>query len=363
VVGEEDAGQGGVGQQRQRLGAADLVGVGVGGADQGREVVDHRVQPGHVPGAGLGDEGLQPGRVGSPALGDVAFRGLRGPAGLVPGGVRGDHLGLHDLHRPPVGQPLQRGQCLGVDQSGLLGAQHPGGLGDLAGLPVLDLPAQHRGPQPGEPVPQLQRITDQALRGGGAGLQQHPELDTGELGDHRGALDAEPEALGPAPPRPVGHHGAPTPTGPVHHRHRPLHRPLHRPRSGCTGGHPPPAVGDRVQVGPVRGQRQPERSDASLRADRVHQRVGARGGVQLIDDHRIEHVFDSSEHRPGAPSPDQPCGNRSKTCPRPIHHSPDRQTRTRPRAVLQHPTDDTHRHLCGLGWSSYDSNATRSPQT
>ncbi len=85
------------------------------------------------------------------------------------------------------------------------------------------VPAAHPGPEPGQPVPQLERVADQAGPGERRHGQRGGELGGRELGDLRGALAGQPD--------------------------QPL-RPGHRDPGGVGAGQ------HRVQVGPVRGQRE-----------------------------------------------------------------------------------------------------------
>ncbi len=142
-----------------------------------------------------------------------------------------------------------------------------GELGDLAGLPHPPPPRAECRPQHGVAVAQVDRVPHQRLGREWADAHHQAQLRAGELHDQRGARTPDPD--------------------------RPLHPHPHRPHPvtrvvGVVGGW------GRVQVGPVRGQR--ELAPLLLPQPglgRGH-RLARRLGVQVSDPTGVEHVFDST---------------------------------------------------------------------
>ncbi len=173
-----------------------------------------------------------------------------------------DDLGLHQRLEPPPRQRRHVRRRHRVHPPGLVQVQ-PGGrarLGDLPGLPHPTPPLGQRRPQLRVPVPHVQRVPNEMVRGDVTHPEQGTELHRRELRHQR---------------RPVRTH---------------LLRPLH-PRQ-----HPPPRptplVGQRltgVQVGPVRGQVEPGR----LRTQQIGLRLDGHGTrrvtVQVTDPLQLEH--------------------------------------------------------------------------
>ena len=167
--------------------SSDRIGVAIGREDLG-DPVDGGHEPHRVPGRGAGDDRLQP----VLGVGGPHIPLLPGPLGALFGqrrvGVQ-DRRGQDAPEPAPRQQPQRPGQ-LGIQLRARLPGQRPGHLRDLAGLPPADLPGLHLGPQPGQAMPQIQRIRHQHLRAQHPGPLQRGQLGHTELRDLRCARSA-----------------------------------------------------------------------------------------------------------------------------------------------------------------------------
>ena len=274
-AGQQHAGVGGVGEDRDRLGPPDLQLVGIALAAQHLgEVGDHGIEAGDVAGGGAGDQGAQPGGGVPPGGGHVALVLGVGAAAFVPGPVGGDHRGRDHLHRPAPRQTHQRGDAVVVDVA-CLGFGEPGragGAGDVAGLVVLHLTGHHRRPAPRVPVPQVECVGQQQPRGVRGGLQQAPQLCGRERRHPRSAL--------------------------------PTHGDTGLARSGC------------VQVGPVHHPRHPPRRHQPGLSHRVVQTISTRPQVVITDIYSLEHTYDYKSHADFPGGGACICGQRSSGSPK-----------------------------------------------
>jgi hypothetical protein len=119
------------------------------------------------PAAAFGDDGFQSviGVEGEHVLGGA------GPLGPLGGecGVGLQDGGGQDFGEPGPGHHPDHVAEGVVDVGAGFPRQGPGLFGDFAGLPGPNSTSQHPIPQPGQPVPQIQRISDQRSGGCHAG--------------------------------------------------------------------------------------------------------------------------------------------------------------------------------------------------
>ncbi len=106
---------------------------------------------GFDPGGAVGGVVLDP---------DPAGLGRRLGAAFGEVGLTADDRRLHALGDPGQGEPVGELGELGVDETGGGGVEGDGLLGDPAGLPHRQPPRHHLGPQPREPVPELDDLPD-----------------------------------------------------------------------------------------------------------------------------------------------------------------------------------------------------------
>ena len=181
---QQHADLGRVGEQPDRLGAADLLGVAVPrGTHEVGQVLDQRVEPGDVRGRGAGDQGPVALRVGAAvaARRDVAALVVLAATLLVTLRVGSDHRGLDHVGAPPPRQLPDDVRRRGVHLVGLLPGQPRGHPHHAPGLPLLDLARHHPPPQARVPVPQVERLAERL----GAREGRGPGVD-GVLSDTRG---------------------------------------------------------------------------------------------------------------------------------------------------------------------------------
>ncbi len=225
---EEVEGALGVGDDTDRLGAAQVQAVAVPESGQGfGDLVEGVVEQLHVEGVGLDPDRHR-------AVGhlladpDPATLGAVPLATLGGLGVEPAQRHLDEVEDPLEPDPVGERSQLGVHEPGRLLAQVLGVRRDLPGPPGLQLPALHPRPQPRQPVPQLQGVPDQQRPGMRGQAERGPQLTGRELRHLRGAVPGQRhQLLDPLDQEPA----------------------QAEPRRGPTGQH-------RMQVRPVRGDRE-----------------------------------------------------------------------------------------------------------